>query len=134
MAQIRRAARDGRGVTVGPYSGIHCTEHIVFADLVGIAERVSIADSDHSFDGTDVYYMDKGLFVSPVSLGRQTMVAFGSVVLRGAEIGPNSAVAANSVVRGGQYEAGSLIAGNPARTVMDLRARAVSSAHGQISA
>ena len=124
----------GSGVTIGPYSGIHCTERIVFADLVGLAERVSIADSDHSFDGTDAHYMDKGLSVSPVSLGRQTMVAFGAVVLRGAEIGPNSAVAANSVVRAGHYEAGSLIAGNPARTVMDLRARAVSSAHGKISA
>jgi acetyltransferase-like isoleucine patch superfamily enzyme len=117
----------GREVTIGPYSAIHCTERIVFADRVGLGERVSIIDSDHTFDGTDVHYMRRPLTVSPVRLGCQTMVAFGSVVLRGTEIGSNSVVAANSVVRGGTYTRASLIAGNPAQTVKDFT---VGSANG----
>jgi acetyltransferase-like isoleucine patch superfamily enzyme len=114
----------GEEVTIGPYGAIHCTEQIVFADLVGLGERVSVIDSDHTFDGTDLHYMQKPLTVSPVHLGRQTMVAFGSVVLRGAEIGSNSVVAANSVVRGGSYPPASLIAGSPARRVKSFTGQA----------
>jgi|SRR5688572_26995148 len=113
--------RVGSGATIGPYSAIHCAGRVVLADLVGLAERVSIADSDHKFDGTDQHYMGKRVTVSPVLVGRGTMVAFNSVVLRGASIGKNSVVAANSVVRGGCYAVGSLLAGNPAEEIRDLR-------------
>ena len=110
----------GNGVTVGPYSAVHCADQITLDDLVGLGERVSLIDSDHTFDGSDIHYMLKPISTSPVHLQRQTMVAMGSVVLRGALIGPNSVVAANSVVRGGNYLKGSLLAGNPAKVLKIL--------------
>lgn len=112
--------RAGAGVTLSSYTAVHCTERIELGDLVGVGERVSIIDSDHTFDGTDVHYMRKPLIVSPVSIGRNSMVAFGSVVLRGTEIGRNCVVAANAVVRGGAYGDGIVLAGNPAEAVKTL--------------
>lgn len=112
--------RAGAGVTLSSYTAVHCTDRIELADLVGIGERVSVIDSDHTFDGTDAHYMRKPLIVSPVSIGRNSMVAFGSVVLRGAEIGRNCVVAANAVVRAGTYGDGVVLAGNPAEAVKRL--------------
>jgi acetyltransferase-like isoleucine patch superfamily enzyme len=114
------AFETGPGVTLGPFGAIHCTNSIVFDELVGLGERVSVIDSDHTFDGTDVHYMEKPLTVTPIRLGRQTMVAMGSVILRGVTTGPNSVVAANSVVRDGSYPRAALIAGNPARVIRTL--------------
>jgi acetyltransferase-like isoleucine patch superfamily enzyme len=112
----------GEAVTLGPYGAIHCTERITLDDLVGLGERVSIIDSDHTFDGVDIDFLKKPLATGPIRLGRGTMVAIGSVILRGADVGPNSAIAANSVVRGGEYGEASLLAGNPAKTIRQLRA------------
>ena len=111
----------GSAVTLGPYGALHCTERITLDDLVGLGERVSIIDSDHTFDGVDLDFLKKPLAVTPIHLGRGTMVAIGTVILRGADIGANSAIAANSVVRGGEYGEASLLAGNPARTVRELK-------------
>jgi maltose O-acetyltransferase len=111
----------GSAVTLGPYGAIHCTERITLDDLVGLGERVSIIDSDHTFDGIDLDFLKKPLAVSPIRLGRGTMVAIGTVILRGANVGANSAIAANSVVRGGDYAEASLLAGNPATTVRELK-------------
>lgn len=110
----------GEGVTLSSYTAIHCTGRIELEDLVGLGERVSVIDSDHTFDGTDKHYMRKPLTVSPVRIGRNSMVAFGAVVLRGVTMGPNSVVAANSVVRKGDYPRAAVIAGNPARVIKEL--------------
>jgi acetyltransferase-like isoleucine patch superfamily enzyme len=110
----------GEAVTLGPYGAVHCSERIVLEDFVGLGERVSLVDSDHAFDGEDLDFLKKPLTTSPILIARQTMIAIGSVVLRGAEIGANSVVAANSVVREGSYAPGSMIAGNPARAVKSL--------------
>ena len=111
----------GSAVTIGPYGALHCTEQITLDDLVGLGERVSIIDSDHTFDGVDLDFLKKPLAVTPIHLGRGTMVGIGTVILRGVDVGPNSAIAANSVVRGGQYGEASLLAGNPAKTVRELK-------------
>jgi carbonic anhydrase/acetyltransferase-like protein (isoleucine patch superfamily) len=111
----------GEAVTLGPYDAVHCSERIELEDFVGMGERVSVTDSDHAFDGVDMDFLKKPLLTSPVHVRRHTMVAIGSVVLRGAEIGANSVVAANSVVRGETYPARSLIAGNPAKAIKELK-------------
>lgn len=110
----------GDGVTIGANGAIHCAERIEFEDLVGLAERVSVMDSEHTFDGTDVHYMQNPLKTTPVSLGRQTMIAAGAVVLRGTTTGRNTVVASNALVPTGNYAAGSILVGNPARVVKKL--------------
>src|SRR5690606_32929071 len=107
----------GDDVPIAQNSAVHCTERIEFADYVGLAERVTVLDSDHGFDGSDTYFRDQPLHVEPTTIDRNTFVAAGAVILRGARIGRNCLVAANAVVRGGYYEAGSIIAGIPAKVV-----------------
>jgi acetyltransferase-like isoleucine patch superfamily enzyme len=113
----------GPSVTIGPAGIIHCTEAVTFEEAVGLGERVSVTDSDHVFDGVDRDFLKKDLVVEPVRVGRQTMIAFNSSVLRGARVGANSAIGANSVVRSGEYPDASVLAGNPAKVVKDLRER-----------
>jgi acetyltransferase-like isoleucine patch superfamily enzyme len=115
----------GREVTLSHHAAVHCTERIELEDLVGIGDRVSVLDSDHLFDGSDEHYMSRPVQVSPVHVGRNTMIAVGAVVLRGTRIGANSVVATNSVVRGGEYPRGAIVAGIPATLVKVLSPNSV---------
>ncbi len=112
----------GDDVTLGPHAAVHCSEAITLDDCVGTGERVSIIDLEHTFTGDDVHYMRKPIATTPVSIGRNSMMAINAVILRGARIGRNAVVGANAVVRGGDYPDASLIAGNPAKVVRTLDA------------
>lgn len=104
----------GRNVT------LHCEERIELAPKVGLAERVTVIDSDHGFDGSDTFFLDQPVRSAPVTIGANTFVATNAVVLRGSVIGANSVVAAGAVVNGGSYPDASVIGGVPARTVKSL--------------
>ena len=112
--------RIGARVLVGHSSVLQCTGRIEVGDDCALGERVSILDSDHGADGTDAPALDRPLRVTPVSVASNVLLSAGAVVLRGARIGPNSVVAANSVVRAGEHPAGVLLAGAPAQRVRDL--------------
>jgi acetyltransferase-like isoleucine patch superfamily enzyme len=101
-------------------SVIHCKERVDLEDLTVLAEHVTVVDSDHTADGGDEFFLDRPLRVTPVVVGRNTLVASKSAVLRGARIGRNSLVAAGSVVTRGDYPDGWLIAGSPAKPVRPL--------------
>jgi acetyltransferase-like isoleucine patch superfamily enzyme len=114
----------GSHVQISQYDALHCHERLVLGDWVGLAERVTVLDSDHGFDGSDVHFRDQDLQVEPTEIGANTFAAAGAVILRGTRLGRNSFVAANAVVRGGEYEPGALLAGIPAK-VVDQRSTAV---------
>lgn len=99
---------------------VHCTERITFEDKVGLAERVSVLDTDHQADGSDAHFYEQPLKIAPVTIGRNTFVAANAVVLCGARIGRNCVVAANAVVGEGDHPAGHVLAGLPARPVKRL--------------
>lgn len=99
---------------------IHCATEVEIEELVSIAERTSIIDSDHALDGTDAWNMAQEDAYSPVRIGRNTFIGANSVLLRGAHVGRNSLVGAGAVVRGGDYPDGHLVAGSPARAVREL--------------
>ena len=104
----------GRNVT------LHCDERVTIGAKVGFAERVTIIDSDHGFDGSDTFFMDQPVRSAPVDLGDNCFVATNGVVLRGTTIGRNSVVAAGAVVNGGDFPAGHVIGGVPARALKAL--------------
>lgn len=106
----------GRNVT------LHCHEAITLGDCVGLAERVTIADSDHANDGSDTFFMQLPLLAAPVVLERNVFCATNAVVLRGTRIGRNAVVAAGAVVTGGEHPPGWLIGGVPARALKPLPA------------
>ena len=112
--------RLGRRCTIGHQSMLHCATAIEFEDLVTTGERVSVLDSDHGLDGGDHHNLTTPDRESAVRVERNAFIGANSVVLRGVTLGRSAAVGASSVVRGGDYPAGHLIAGSPARAVREL--------------
>ncbi|MEJ7786830.1 MAG: hypothetical protein WKF96_18670, partial [Solirubrobacteraceae bacterium] len=108
----------GRNVT------LHCVERVTLGAFVGLAERVTITDSDHAADGSDTWFMAQPVHVEPVLLGDNAFVATNGTVLRGARLGANVVVAAGAVVTGGDVPAGWLVAGVPAKAIKPLGAGA----------
>ena len=116
-AVIKAAGRVviGEDYQVRYMSVIHCEEAVTLEGGGGIADRVTVADLDHDWDGSDMAWHARPLVTGPIHIGRNTTVYSNSVVMRGVTIGPNSVVSAGSVVRSGDYPAGSLLAGVPAK-------------------
>ncbi len=114
--------RLGQEVTVSFGDVLACTERIEIGDFVGLGERVTITDSDHTHDGSDTHYLRQPLRVEPVRLGRNVLVSANAVILRGAAVGDNAVIASGAVVGAGEHPAGWLLAGAPARPVKALSA------------
>lgn len=110
----------GDKVSVGYNAMVHCSKEIVLEDMVGIAERVSLLDSDHAFDGTDKYNQEQPVLQDAIYVRRNALVGANAVILRGADVGRNAVVAAGAVVRGGTYPAGWIVGGVPARPLRAL--------------
>jgi acetyltransferase-like isoleucine patch superfamily enzyme len=110
----------GEEVTISFGDVLACTRRIEIGDLVGLGERVTITDSDHTHDGSDVHYLRQPLRVAPVRLGRNVLVSANAVILRGADIGSNAVVGAGAVVGRGEHPGGWLLAGAPAKPVRAL--------------
>jgi maltose O-acetyltransferase len=103
------------------YGGmIHCVERIDIEDRAGLAERVTVVDSDHTHLGTDDYFLAAPLKVAPVRIGSNAFVCANAVILRGAHVGRNSVVGAGAVVGDGDHPEGWLLAGAPARPIRAL--------------
>jgi acetyltransferase-like isoleucine patch superfamily enzyme len=98
---------------------LHATERILMEERVAIGERVTLVDSGHDTDGSDLHWAVQGVPTAPVVVGENTLVFANAVITMGAHIGANSQVAAAAVVRG-EHPPGSLLAGVPARVVKSL--------------
>lgn len=89
---------------------------IKIGDNVSIAHQVSLISFDFDLDvadkSTPLKYLPHRL--KPIVIGDDTLVFSGSRILAGACLAPRTIVAANSVVREGQYEPG-VYAGAPAK-------------------
>lgn len=126
-AQVRDAVilksqgvlRVGRDVVLGAWSALHCARAIDICDGVGLGERVSVLDSDHTIGGTE-HYLYRPLRVEPVVIGERALLGANTVVTRGARIGRDSAIGAGAVVGRGSHPDGWLLAGAPARPIRAL--------------
>ncbi len=110
----------GDDVEIGQQVAFHAVELVQLSDKVAAGERVSIFDSDHRHDGSDVKAPDQAIAVTPVVIGTNTFLGANALILRGARLGPNAMVAAGALVRAGDYEGGFLYAGSPLRAVRPL--------------
>ena len=98
---------------------LHATERVVMEERVALGERVTLVDSGHDTDGSDLHWAVQGVPTEPVVLGANTLVFANAVITMGAHVGANSQVAAGALVRG-EHPEGALLAGVPARVVKSL--------------
>jgi acetyltransferase-like isoleucine patch superfamily enzyme len=112
----------GARVQFGSWVALHAVELVQLADNCAAGERVSIFDSDHRHDGSEVASYDQALAISPVVIGENTFLGANAFLLRGVRIGSNAMVAAAALLRPGEYPGGFLYAGSPARAVRALGA------------
>ncbi|MBO6901960.1 MAG: gamma carbonic anhydrase family protein [Rhizobiaceae bacterium] len=104
-------------------------EPIVIGDETNVQEN-SVMHTDPGFPLT----IGKGCTIGHRALlhgctvGDNSLIGMGAIVLNGAEIGPNSLVGAGALVtEGKKFPAGSLIVGTPARVVRKLDEAAIES-------
>lgn len=80
------------------YSIIGVNEHISIGKNVMIANGVSIRDTDHAFERTDIPMREQGIVTNPVVIEDDVWVCHGAVITKGVTVGRGAIIAANAVV------------------------------------
>lgn len=120
----------GKNVHVGPYSIISgISAGVYISDDCGFSAGCSVYSFSHHYRsrrrpadhrvhfGPMVSFDRQSIIEGPVSLGKNTGVALGCVILPGVHIPENCFVAINSVVMPAKFKANSIISGNPAKAI-----------------
>lgn len=104
----------------------HCDDAITVERMAGVSEYCTLADSTHTFDGPNEWFVDNTIKASPIEVGENAWLGAKVTVGRGVRIGSRSVVGANSVVVKDVPD-GYLASGVPAQ-VLRLVARGAESA------
>jgi acetyltransferase-like isoleucine patch superfamily enzyme len=100
----------GRENQIGRFAFMSCTSQITLEDNVLVSERVFFGDNNHGFSHPYVPIMqqpnDRG---RPITIGKGSWIGTGAAILPGTRVGRNCVIGANSVCRGGDYPAHSVI-------------------------
>ncbi|MCW2998685.1 MAG: acetyltransferase [Solirubrobacterales bacterium] len=99
---------------------LHCHERIDIGARCAIAERTTIIDSDHGFDGSDTFVLEQPVRSTPITIGENVFIGTNAVILRGTVVGDRAVIAAGAVLNGGDFPAAHIVAGVPARTLRAL--------------
>jgi acetyltransferase-like isoleucine patch superfamily enzyme len=98
---------------------IHCGDSVVFEEMAGTGEGVTVVDGTHfhgAIGAADEHWYHNNRH-APVVIGRNTWLAAKCTIGAGVTLGARTTVAAHSFVREGVYEDGIVLAGSPARRV-----------------
>jgi acetyltransferase-like isoleucine patch superfamily enzyme len=107
----------GRNVRIGNNLLLNCGSMVTIGDDVTISGNVFIGTTDFEISADlRESFRDWKTVERPVHIGQGSFIGFGAVLLPGTVLGAGCVVGANAVVRG-EYPSGSVIAGNPARTL-----------------
>ncbi len=115
---------DLNGVCIVAYDKVEIGNYCQFAS------STLITDTDfHSVDSSQRLKQMKGysfdfkeIAKKPISIGNNTWIGWGCIILKGVTIGNNCVVAAGSVVVGNSvFPDNSIIAGNPAKVVKTIK-------------
>lgn len=118
--------KEGARIVIGDNVGIsgatiYAREEIIVGDNTNIGGNVKILDNDFHPIEADARLKDdkEKIGTKPVHIGRNCFIGCNSLILKGTRLGNNCVVGAGSVVCG-EFEADSIIAGNPARIIRKL--------------
>ena len=109
-------------VAIGSGVMLNYGVEIYAAELVSIGDDVSIGDLSAVYD-TDFHEVEEGreVRIAPVEIGNNVWIGRQAIVLPGVTLGDHAVVASGAVVSR-DVPARTLVAGNPARPVRELRA------------
>ena len=83
---------------IGSFSVIGVNESIEIGENVMIAQAVSIRDTDHAFDRTDIPMKQQGITTKPIVINDDVWIGYGAVITKGITIGQGAIIGANAVV------------------------------------
>ena len=101
---------------------IYARKKITIGDNTNIGGNVKILDNDfHPIDAEARLIDDKEkIGTRPIEIGKNCFIGCNALILKGTRLGDNCVVGAGAVVCG-EFEADSVIAGNPARVIRKLQ-------------
>jgi acetyltransferase-like isoleucine patch superfamily enzyme len=88
----------GENSYISSYSVIGVNEKIIIGKNVMIADHVSIRDTNHKFDRTDIPMIEQGISTAPVIVEDDVWIGHGAIITKGVKIGNGAIVAAGAVV------------------------------------
>lgn len=97
--------------------------HITIGERTNIQDHcvVHVSNDDHPTRIGDLVTIGHGAIVHGCSIGGQSLIGMGAIILDGVEVGEGSMIAAGSVLPPGRrYAAGSLVIGSPAQVKREL--------------
>lgn len=108
----------GNDFRVSGYSSFVCKHKMTFGDNVLYGWECLTMDGD----GHKIYSEDDSQIrnVKPIEIGDNVWIGSRSTILKGSVIPANCVVGAGTLVTGQQFEANSVIAGNPPRTIKKI--------------
>jgi acetyltransferase-like isoleucine patch superfamily enzyme len=114
----------GNNVNINSDCHLGCIVEINIGNDVLVASKVLIIDHFHgetTLDGTKLAPMQRPLVSKgKISIGNNVWVGEGCIIMPGVSIGENCILGANSVITK-NFEANSVIGGNPARIIKYLK-------------
>jgi acetyltransferase-like isoleucine patch superfamily enzyme len=110
--------RIGDKTVLGRENTLNCYLDLEVGARCIVADWVYMCDFDHRTDDVHVPIKDQGIVKTPVRIGDDVWVGVKASVLRGAQVGRGSVLAAHTVVRG-RVPPYSVVAGVPGQVVKD---------------
>ena len=83
---------------ISSFCVIGVNESISIGENVMIADSVSIRDTDHAFDRTDIPMKQQGITTKPIVISDDVWIGYGAVITKGITIGQGAIIGANAVV------------------------------------
>ena len=109
----------GDHLSMNSFSRIVCHDSITIGDNVVIAQFVSILDHDHAHEFRDGAMKLTGYLTAPVKIGNNVWIGDKVTIVRGATIGDNVIVGANTVIHK-DVPSNCVVVGSPFRIVKKL--------------
>lgn len=100
---------------------IYARQKIEIGDNTCIGGNTKILDNDFhplEIEARNADIKEK-IGTKPIKIGKNCFIGCNALILKGTELGDGCVVGAGAVVSG-KFEAGSILAGNPARTIRKL--------------